>query len=423
MADAKISALPSLITPSTGDQIPIVNAGATKQITVGNLLPPSSTNILVAASNASEEFKSCADFQCTGSNDDVQIQAAINALPAGSNSSTGFYTGGGGRIQLSDGAFTLGAPLSWSNSNIVVAGVGGATLMTIPTSFNANFFNIGVTGSANTTWNTRFENFVVNGNTTNQTTGNIFNLTNTVNTYITGVTASQVFNYVLVLNKASGGDNYNNWVDKCVWGGNIGGFVNEVATETNVYMNSYFFGAVGYAGGAYPFNVGGGGCSIINNQIGGNSNANNQNAYIRCGNSNAIRVIGNNFNNTSKQAIQILSGGHQIIGNFFANVGALTPNTYNCIEVWDSGNIIVGNNFGRPSGSFGDVALHDVAEMNNSGGGNMISNNYANKGITTMNPGTVVLGNIGAIPTFDTGAGHTVDQLITQLQSMGIIKQ
>ena len=53
------------------------------------------TSFLVAASDASALVLSYADYVCDGTNDEVQIQAAIDALPAG-----------GGRVLLSEGTFT-----------------------------------------------------------------------------------------------------------------------------------------------------------------------------------------------------------------------------------------------------------------------------------------------------------------------------
>ena len=57
---------------------------------------------LVAASNATANVKAKADFVCTGTNDQVQIQSAIDAA----------RTEGGGIVKLSSGSFNTSAPIT-----------------------------------------------------------------------------------------------------------------------------------------------------------------------------------------------------------------------------------------------------------------------------------------------------------------------
>lgn len=57
--------------------------------------------LAVAASNSSAKSQARADYLCDGTDDDVQIQAAVNALPA--------Y---GGRVLLSEGTFNIGATIT-----------------------------------------------------------------------------------------------------------------------------------------------------------------------------------------------------------------------------------------------------------------------------------------------------------------------
>ena len=60
-----------------------------------------SATYVVAASNASPNSKAQADFVCDGSDDNVEIQAAIDALPVT-----------GGIVHLTEGAFNISAPIS-----------------------------------------------------------------------------------------------------------------------------------------------------------------------------------------------------------------------------------------------------------------------------------------------------------------------
>lgn len=77
--------------------------------------------LVVAASNASQKVKDAADYVCTGTaatgGDQVQINAALNALPAA-----------GGAVQLSEGTFYVDAAVVTVKQNSVLAGMGtGAT--------------------------------------------------------------------------------------------------------------------------------------------------------------------------------------------------------------------------------------------------------------------------------------------------------
>ena len=97
MADYKVSDLNN-ITPTRDDLFYVVNDPggtpasyyATVQATIGG------PSLLVAASDATAAEIRNADYICDGTNDEVQIQAAIDALPAE-----------GGRVCLSEGTFLI----------------------------------------------------------------------------------------------------------------------------------------------------------------------------------------------------------------------------------------------------------------------------------------------------------------------------
>ncbi len=79
---------------------------------------------LVAASDASVYMKALAWYQCDGEDDDVQIQAAIDAIPSS-----------GGAVSLSEGTFTLGARVQIANDDIAIRGQGMSTIITIEDDF------------------------------------------------------------------------------------------------------------------------------------------------------------------------------------------------------------------------------------------------------------------------------------------------
>ena len=76
-----------------------------------------SATLIVAASNASPRSKLGADYVCDGTADEVEIQAAINGLPAG-----------GGKVVLTEGLFTTAADITGVDK-LTIEGQGRATLV------------------------------------------------------------------------------------------------------------------------------------------------------------------------------------------------------------------------------------------------------------------------------------------------------
>lgn len=85
MADTKISALTAVATPAGTDEFAVNQAGVSKKETLAQIvgyagLPGS---VLVAASDSVQVAKDAADFLCDGTADEVQVQAALDALTVG----------------------------------------------------------------------------------------------------------------------------------------------------------------------------------------------------------------------------------------------------------------------------------------------------------------------------------------------------
>lgn len=120
MTDSRVTALTSLSAPTRDDLFYIVNnpAGAatshkaTVQAVIGGPM------LYVAAVNASTASIKNADYVCDGINDEIEIQSAINALPAS-----------GGIVWLSEGDFTTGAIITLID-NLLIEGCGPATHIT-----------------------------------------------------------------------------------------------------------------------------------------------------------------------------------------------------------------------------------------------------------------------------------------------------
>lgn len=121
--------------------------------------PRAATAVIARDTDASNKF---ADYICDGVDDDVQIQAAIDAIAAL----------GGGKIIIRAGSFTLGNAISLQlKHNIVVEGEGiGATILQAKAAFPTNH---GLFENTSLTNNFEATGFTLDGNKANQTTQNI----------------------------------------------------------------------------------------------------------------------------------------------------------------------------------------------------------------------------------------------------------
>lgn len=97
--------------------------------------------LFVAAADSSVADQARADYLCTGTNDQTQVQAAVNALKAAK----------GGRVLLSPGSFRFGAPVTISGNDnadtsvtINVQGAGQFTTF-VKCAANVNGFNLSLT--------------------------------------------------------------------------------------------------------------------------------------------------------------------------------------------------------------------------------------------------------------------------------------
>lgn len=114
---------------------------------------------VVAASTATQEQKNSANFICDGTADDVEIQAAIAALPST-----------GGTVVLTAGTFTLAARLTLTSNYINLRGAGmRQTTLTLADSANTNV--ILIAAASGTLTGISIESLTVDGNGANQTDG------------------------------------------------------------------------------------------------------------------------------------------------------------------------------------------------------------------------------------------------------------
>lgn len=122
----------------------------------------------MAASNSIDSEN--ADYVCDGTDDQVQINAAIDNLPTI-----------GGSIYLREGTYVLSDNII-SKSNVALIGAGAATVLKIKDSKNADMYVIYASGKVNLL----VQNLRIDGNRANQTSGNMYGV------YFTGVENSKI---------------------------------------------------------------------------------------------------------------------------------------------------------------------------------------------------------------------------------------
>jgi len=115
----------------------------------GLYVPPRTATLVVAASDSTQKCKVQADYVCDGVNDHVEIQAALDALPAG-----------GGRVMLSEGTFNIEVSIELGAYQ-TLEGQGPSTILTTTT---ADLDIINTAGGFGTEINfITLHNFVVDG--------------------------------------------------------------------------------------------------------------------------------------------------------------------------------------------------------------------------------------------------------------------
>lgn len=119
----------------------------------------SGATFVVAASDSLNKEK--ADYICDGTADDVQIQAAIDAL-----------NGNGGSVVLMEGTFYINAPISISNTspaddNVTLQGQGDSTVLKLPDGNSTSIAIIYISGGDPTVKNTIIRDLKIDGNKDN----------------------------------------------------------------------------------------------------------------------------------------------------------------------------------------------------------------------------------------------------------------
>ena len=135
---------------------------------VGGQPGTNSATLLVAAAGSSTAVKKRAHYVCDGQDDHLQIQAAIDAL---SNQTGARFDVSGGVVELSTGAFHLGAAIHCRDKVVSLIGAGmGSSELTLQDGVNDDILVVG-TGTKQGWQSGRIAHLSLNGNGESQTRG------------------------------------------------------------------------------------------------------------------------------------------------------------------------------------------------------------------------------------------------------------
>ena len=118
MADTKISALTAVVTAAGTDEFAVNQGGTSKKETLAQVVAfATEPTIVVAANDSSAAYKNRAGatFTCDGTADDVQLQAAWDALPST-----------GGVLVFAPGTYAISATLVFDDNKRVLIEADGA---------------------------------------------------------------------------------------------------------------------------------------------------------------------------------------------------------------------------------------------------------------------------------------------------------
>ncbi len=103
---------------------------------LGPLADTRGFTIVVSAINSLDPTLAPAAYRCSGAADEVEINAALAAVNAV----------GGGTVKLLEGTYTMAAAITFPGNDLVLSGMGVATLIDVPDLAPTNFHGIVITG-------------------------------------------------------------------------------------------------------------------------------------------------------------------------------------------------------------------------------------------------------------------------------------
>jgi len=155
--------------------------------------------LVVAASNSSSLAKKQADYVCDGTDDEAEINAAIDALSSS-----------GGLVLLLEGTYYINNSISLADGddNITITGQGCGTVLKIPDNHSQTFYVISAVGSADTLTNIHIRDLQIDGNKDNVASSTQWY----VGVDFNKVKRASIENVYLMDGKGYSGDGYAIWL-------------------------------------------------------------------------------------------------------------------------------------------------------------------------------------------------------------------
>lgn len=314
----------------TAGLVPAPAAGAqTKYLrgdgTWADILRPRPARFVVGTSTAGWTAEDC-NYLCDGTADDVEIKAAISALPSG-----------GGEILLLDGTYNISSSINISKANVTIRGSGASTVLT--RKFNGTSSSGVIECSAASC---RICDLTINGNKSAYTSGN------NRGAYASMSAANIKIDHITVKNAYTG----------IVLSGMTGGSISDCIVQTTSAHGIYISGA----------------SSVV---LDGNTISGNGGNGITVESTEGIQIRDNNISVIVDSGIYVDSASKRgvISGNVIAE-----PNDDYSIYLSGTGVVITDNVTGRillGSGSKSNIAAHNISSqsVSNSGTDNVVDGN------------------------------------------------
>ena len=360
-----------------------------------------------------------ADFTCTGTNDHLVIQQAIDLVDSGTNK---------GVVRLLDGTFHLGATLSFPDGvGLNLLGSGWGTVLKLSNA--ANTWAITFSGPET---RCRIADLTIDGNLSGQTgdpSGGIWAV-GAVECMFERIHFTACLTSGLVLGPQTGGAfGHNNVVLNCLFDNSTdsteeGNAISFASSDENLVIGCdfQFLGGSGTSMAAI-YDAAGTQTILGCNFVGG---ANDQPA-IRVQDASATKILSCNFDGVSGDAIFLAATNCVVQGNSIFGVGLLgAAGTFSGIhlEFGATGNLISGNSVSSSPNNGDSRSLIREESVGGSGNNAVVGNMLITQGTLTVGaldlnaPGTLVRSNKGGgaagdpvVPTSSVGAADGVASL------------
>ncbi|QBZ72050.1 tailspike protein [Streptomyces phage Kradal] len=362
-------------------------------------------DVIVAANDSRN--KDGADFVCTGTNDHLVIQQAIDLVDAAP---------GKGTVRLLDGTFWLGATVTIpSGAGLNLTGTGWGTVLKI----SPGVEDYAITFDGDET-RARFSHFRIDGNLSGQTAGPCGGIwaAGAVECVFQHINFSHCWSAGLVLTAINGGAfGHNNYVLHCLFDNGM------TSTEegNGIYLSSsdenfivacdfQFLGGAFGAGGAGIYDQAGTQTILGCNFVGGGNSL----PAIRVQDASATKITACNFDGVGGDAVFLAATNCLVEGNTIFGVGAIgTAGTFSGIhlEYGATGNLIANNSISSHTVNGAARSLIREESVGDSGNNLVVGNMLITKG--TLSVGALDLNAPGTIARSNFGGGADGDPVVT----------